>query len=172
MTRSTIQTLCQVNKAYHSENLVYYSGIFAANKVYFTWFVTLILTLDASTFRCVKGACSVIPFKGACTLKWGAHLNGVVGYIYCNQQYQRIYHTPRLNNIFLLILLDLLPLPLSLYVLLIMLLSISNYGSFFFLWTRVTNLDKTVYFILIILSQQLSKIVHVSHISPLEYKPP
>ena len=101
------------------------------SKFYLVW--TLILGLDASTFRCVKGACSVIPFKGACTLKWGAHLNGVVGYIYCNQQYQRIYHTPRLNNIFLLILLDLLPLPLSLYVLLIMLLSISNYGSFFFL---------------------------------------
>ena len=46
---------------------------FAANKVNFTWFVTLILGLDASTFRWVKGACSVIPFKGAsgCAFKRG-----------------------------------------------------------------------------------------------------
>ena len=48
-------------KAYHSDNLVYHLGIFAANKVNFTWFVTVILGLDASTFRWVKGACSVIP---------------------------------------------------------------------------------------------------------------
>ena len=76
MTRSTIQTLFQVTKAYQSENL----GRFAANKVNFTWFVTLILGLDASTFQWVKGACSVIPFKGACALEWGAPLTGVIGY--------------------------------------------------------------------------------------------
>ena len=68
-----------MTKAYHSDNLVYYLEIFAANKVNFTWFVTLILGLDASTFRWVKGACSVIPFKGACALKRGAPLSGVIG---------------------------------------------------------------------------------------------
>ena len=67
-----MQTLCQVTKAYHSENLVYYLGTFIAKKVNFTWFLTLILGLDALTFRQVKGACSVIPFKGACTVKQGA----------------------------------------------------------------------------------------------------
>ena len=66
-----MQTLCQVTKAYHNENLVYYLGRFAAKKLNFTWFVTVILGLDASTFQWVKGACSVIPFKGAC---------GVIGY--------------------------------------------------------------------------------------------
>ena len=66
-----MQTFCQVTKAYHSENLVYYLGIFAANKVNFTWFMTLILGLDAWTFRLVKGAYSVIPFKGAFALKRG-----------------------------------------------------------------------------------------------------
>ena len=76
-----MKTLCQVIKAYHSENLVYYLERFAANKVNFTWFVTLILGLDASTFQWVKGACSVIPFKGACALKRGAPLSGVIGYI-------------------------------------------------------------------------------------------
>ena len=60
------------DQAYLSENLVYYLGRFAANKVNFTWFVTLILGMDASNFRWVKGACSVIPFKGACVLKQGA----------------------------------------------------------------------------------------------------
>ena len=79
MTRSTIQTLYQVTKAYHSKNLVYHLGTFAANKVNFTWFVTLILGLDASTFRLVNGACSVIPFECACTLKRGAPLTGVFG---------------------------------------------------------------------------------------------
>ena len=53
---------------------------FAANKVNFTWFVTLILGLDASTFRWVKGACSVILFKGACALTRGAPLSGVIAY--------------------------------------------------------------------------------------------
>ena len=58
------QTLCQVTKAYHSENLVYYLGRFAANKVDFTWFVTLILGLDASAFRWVKGSCGDAPLNG------------------------------------------------------------------------------------------------------------
>ena len=66
-----MQRLCQVNKAYRSENLLYYLGTFTANKVNFTWFFTLILGLDTSTFRRVKGACSVILFEGAFTLKWG-----------------------------------------------------------------------------------------------------
>ena len=69
-----------MTKAYHSENLVYYLGRFAANKVDFTWFVTLILELDASTFRWVKGACSVIPFKGACAIKLGAPLSAGIWY--------------------------------------------------------------------------------------------
>ena len=47
MTRSTIQTLYQVTKACGSKNLVYHLGRFAANKVNFTWFVTLILGLDS-----------------------------------------------------------------------------------------------------------------------------
>ena len=64
-----MQTLCQVIKAYHSENLVYYLGTFTANKVNFTWFLTLILGLDTSPFLWVKGACSVIPFRSA--LIWG-----------------------------------------------------------------------------------------------------
>ena len=38
-----------MTKTYHSANLVYCLGIFDANKVIFTWFVTLILGLDAST---------------------------------------------------------------------------------------------------------------------------
>ena len=67
-----MQTLCQVTKTYHSENLLYYFGTFTANKVNFTWFFNLILGLDASTFRRVKGACSVIPFKGTCALD-GVH---------------------------------------------------------------------------------------------------
>ena len=67
-----MQTLCQVTKAYHSENLLYYLGQSTANKVNFTWLFTLILGLDASTFRRVKGACSVI-------LKRGASLTGVIG---------------------------------------------------------------------------------------------
>ena len=72
-----------MTKAYQSENLVYCLGIFAANKVNSTWFVTLIPGLDASTFRLVKGACGMIPFKGACALKQGAPLNGVIGYVQC-----------------------------------------------------------------------------------------
>ena len=63
-----MQTLCQVTKAYHSENLLYYLGTFTANKVNFTWFFTLILGLDASPFRRVKGACS----------EGGAPLNRVI----------------------------------------------------------------------------------------------
>ena len=66
-----MQSLCHVTKAYHSENWVYYLGKFSANKVNFTWFLTLILGLDASTFRQVKGACSGIPFRAH------APLNGV-----------------------------------------------------------------------------------------------
>ena len=54
-------------------------GRFAAKKVNFTWFVTLILGLDALTFRWVKGACRVILLKGACTLKRDASLTGVIG---------------------------------------------------------------------------------------------
>ena len=46
------------DQSIHSENLVYYLGRFAANKVNFTWFVTLILGVDASTFRLDKGACA------------------------------------------------------------------------------------------------------------------
>ena len=75
-----MQTLCPVNKAYHCKNLLYHLGTFTANKVDFTWFFTPILGLNASTFRRVKGACSVIPFKGACALKRGAPLSGVIGY--------------------------------------------------------------------------------------------
>ena len=45
-----MQTLCQVTKAYQSENLVYVIGTFIANEVNFTWFLTLILGLNASTF--------------------------------------------------------------------------------------------------------------------------
>ena len=77
-----MQTSRQGTKAYHSENLVYDLGLgtFAADRVNFIWFLTLILGLDASTFRRVKGACSVIPFTGACVLKQGASLSGVIGY--------------------------------------------------------------------------------------------
>ena len=74
-----MKTLRQVTKAYHSENLVYHLERFAANKVNFTWFVTLILGLDTSTFRWVKGECSVIPFMGACALKRVAPSAGVIG---------------------------------------------------------------------------------------------
>ena len=64
-----------MTKAYHSDNLVYCCvGIFDANKVIFTWFVTLILGLDASTFWWVKGACSVIR-----ALKQGVPLTVVIG---------------------------------------------------------------------------------------------
>ena len=63
-----------MTKADHSENLVYYLGTFTANKVNSTG-------VDASTFRRVKGACSVIPFKSACTLVRGAPLSVVIGYI-------------------------------------------------------------------------------------------
>ena len=69
-----------MTKAYHSDNLVYYLGIFAANKANFTWFVTLTLGLDALTFRMARGAYSVIPFKCACALKLGAPLSGGLGY--------------------------------------------------------------------------------------------
>ena len=79
MTRNTMQTLCQVTKAYHSENLVYYQGKYTVNKVNLTCFLTHILGLDASSFRLLKGACSGIPFKGACVLERGALLTGVVG---------------------------------------------------------------------------------------------
>ena len=70
-----MQELCQVTKAYHSENLLYHLGTFTVN----TCFFILILGLDASTFGRVKGACSVILFKGACALKQGAPLTGVIG---------------------------------------------------------------------------------------------
>ena len=66
-----MQALCQLTKAYHSENLLYHLGTFTVNKVDFTCFFTLILSLDASTFGRVKGAYNVILFKGA------APLNGV-----------------------------------------------------------------------------------------------
>ena len=81
MTKNTMQTSRQGTKAYHSENLVYHLGKFTADKVDFTWFLNLILGLDASTFRQVKSACSVIPFKGACALKRGAPLTGVIGHV-------------------------------------------------------------------------------------------
>ena len=59
----------QGNKTDHSKNLVHYWRIFTINKVNYAWFLTFFLSLDASTFRRVKGACSVILFKGACALK-------------------------------------------------------------------------------------------------------
>ena len=65
-----MQRLFQVTKAYHSENLVYHLGRFAEKKVNFT------LGLDASAFRRVKGACSVIMFKGTCALEFGAPVSG------------------------------------------------------------------------------------------------
>ena len=74
-----MQTLCQVTKAYHSKNLVYYLKTFTARKVNFTWFFTFILELDASTFRRVKGRYGVIPFKDTCALKRGAPLSRVIG---------------------------------------------------------------------------------------------
>ena len=54
-----MQTSGQGTKAYHSENLVYEIGTFTANKVHFTWFLTLVLRVYASTFQRVKGACSI-----------------------------------------------------------------------------------------------------------------
>ena len=57
-----MQTSRQVNKAYHSENSMYDLGTLTVNKVDFILFLTLILGLDTSTFRRVKGACSVIPW--------------------------------------------------------------------------------------------------------------
>ena len=53
---------------------MYNLGTFTANKVNFIWFFTLILGLDALIFRPVKGASSVIPFKGTCTLRYVATL--------------------------------------------------------------------------------------------------
>ena len=67
--------------AHHSENVVYDLGTYTANIVNFTWFLKLILGLDASTFRRVKGACSVISFKGTCTLKWDAPLSRGIRYV-------------------------------------------------------------------------------------------
>ena len=69
-----------MTKAYHSENLLYHLGTYTANKVNSTWFYTLILGLDVSTFQLVKGACSVIPFQGESALKRGAPSSGVIGY--------------------------------------------------------------------------------------------
>ena len=73
-----MQTLCQETIAYHSENVVHYSRKFTANKLNFTWFLTLILGLDASTFRRIKGACSVSPFKGAYAVGVGYFIRPVL----------------------------------------------------------------------------------------------
>ena len=78
-TRSTMPILCQRTKAYHRKNLVYDSIIFTANKINFVSFLCLILGLDVWTFP-MGGTGSVIPFKGACVLKWGAPLTGVIKY--------------------------------------------------------------------------------------------
>ena len=43
--------------------------------------MTVILGLDASTLRWVKGTCSVLLCKGACNLNWGAPLTRVIGYV-------------------------------------------------------------------------------------------
>ena len=45
-----MQTSRQVTKAYHNENLMYFLETLTVIKVNFTWFLTLILELDASTF--------------------------------------------------------------------------------------------------------------------------
>ena len=60
-----MQTSRQGTNAFRSENLVYDLGTFTAKKVNSIWILTLILELNASTFQQVKGACSVIPYKGA-----------------------------------------------------------------------------------------------------------
>ena len=59
----------QGTKAYQSENLLCDFGTFTAKKVNFIKFLTLIPELDASTFRQVKDACSIILFKGAWAIK-------------------------------------------------------------------------------------------------------
>ena len=74
-----------MTKAYHSENLLYHLGTFTANKVNFIWALTLVLGLDATTFRLVRDACNVIPLKIACALKWGAPLSGGIGYTVCSE---------------------------------------------------------------------------------------
>ena len=65
LTRIIMQMSCHGIKAYLSRNLVYDWGTLTANKVNLACSFTLILGLEALTFRQVnKGACSVILFNG------------------------------------------------------------------------------------------------------------
>ena len=58
-------------------------NIYGAKSEQYRRLEVTVLGLAASTFPRIKGACSVIPFKGAGALKWGAPL-------YVGIEYNRI----------------------------------------------------------------------------------
>ena len=59
---------------------MYDLGTLPVNKVNFACSLIVILGLDTSTFRQVKSAHSVIPFKDISTLQRGAPLSAGIGY--------------------------------------------------------------------------------------------
>ena len=80
-----MQILGQGTTASQSKKLVHYLGMFTATKANFAQFINVIVFMDASTFRRVKGSCSVLLFKGTCTIKWGMPISARIVYntIFC-----------------------------------------------------------------------------------------